>query len=349
MDRNKLRPQRIIYFDHLRIFATFAVMAMHVIAQKWSDADIATTQWQTMTVYEGFVRWPVPIFIMLSGALFLGADHSIRKLFSKYILRILTAFGFWSAVYACWGLSTGEYTLRTAFANFLYGHYHMWYLYFICGIYVIVPFLRKIVESEKLTRYFLIMSLIFGSILPRMADGAALLSEFWGEVASTLLSKVKIYFLMGHLFYFVLGHYLHKTEISSRWRKGIYLGGAVGLLCTIVPTFGLTYWKGVPVNLFFNEASVHISLVSTAVFVFAKYHLTQEKFPVLLRRLSKYSFGAFLVHALVIELLDQWTGIHALTFHPVLAVPAVTVTVAAVSFAVSALLHKIPVLRKYIV
>lgn len=349
MEQSKLQSGRVVYFDYLRVAATVAVMVMHAMSDRWYSADISSSSWMTMTFYECLVRWPVAIFIMLSGALFLRADHSIRTLYTKYILRILTAFAFWSALYAAKGFVTGGTDLTGAFVEFLYGHYHMWFLYFICGMYVIVPFLRKIVESERLTRYLLVMSLIFGSIIPRIADLAALVSPFWGEVAATLLSKIKIYFLMGHLFYFVLGYYVYKTDISPKWRRRIYLGGVVGLVCTVVPTFALSWWKGTAVQLFLNEASVHVALIALAIFVFAKYHLTQEKFPSLLRKLSKYSFGAFLVHALVIEALARFFDLDVMTFHPVAAVPVVSVLVAVISFGISALIHKIPVLNKYIV
>lgn len=34
------QPQRIAYFDVLRILATFAVVVLHLSAQHWADTDV---------------------------------------------------------------------------------------------------------------------------------------------------------------------------------------------------------------------------------------------------------------------------------------------------------------------
>ena len=34
------QPQRIAYFDVLRILATFAVIVLHLSAQHWADTDV---------------------------------------------------------------------------------------------------------------------------------------------------------------------------------------------------------------------------------------------------------------------------------------------------------------------
>ncbi len=55
--------------------------------------------------------------------------------------------------------------------SFINGHYHMWFLFMIVGLYLIVPFLlRPIVRDEKLLRYFLLLTLIFTFLLPQIAS-----------------------------------------------------------------------------------------------------------------------------------------------------------------------------------
>ena len=63
--------ERIIYFDYLRVLATMAVIFLHVAAQNWYNTDINTLNWHVFNIYDSIVRWGVPIFIMISGALFL--------------------------------------------------------------------------------------------------------------------------------------------------------------------------------------------------------------------------------------------------------------------------------------
>ena len=77
-------------------------MMHHVAAYSFKEVDVNTFEWNAINVYSGLARFAVPIFVMISGALFLDPkkDIPIRKIYSKYILRIVIAFVFWSVVYA---------------------------------------------------------------------------------------------------------------------------------------------------------------------------------------------------------------------------------------------------------
>ena len=63
---------RILYFDFLRIFATLAVMVLHVAAQNWYGTSVPSFEWQTFNFFHSVTRFGVPIFVMISGALFLN-------------------------------------------------------------------------------------------------------------------------------------------------------------------------------------------------------------------------------------------------------------------------------------
>ena len=82
------------------------------------------------------------------------------------------------------------------------------------------------------------------------------------------------------------------------------------------------------------------------VFVFLKYRdFSNEKFNQIIKKLSEYSFGACLVHVFVLDRI----GITTLTFNPVISIVIMTVEVFVISFLLSGILHKIPVVKKYIV
>lgn len=67
MDKQK----RTIYFDYLRVMATLAVIMLHMSAQNWYVSDVNGYNWQVFNLYDSIVRWGVPVFVMISGALFL--------------------------------------------------------------------------------------------------------------------------------------------------------------------------------------------------------------------------------------------------------------------------------------
>lgn len=93
--------KRIVYADLLRIFATFAVIVLHVSASKWSDTPVKDFNWQIYNLYDSLVRWAVPIFVMLSGMFFLNPEKfiSTSNIIKKYIFRILLAIIVWGLFY----------------------------------------------------------------------------------------------------------------------------------------------------------------------------------------------------------------------------------------------------------
>ena len=76
-------PRRVIYFDFLRVLATFAVIVLHLSAQHWADTDVFSNAWLAFNLYGGIVRWSVPIFVMISGALFLWREVSISAILKR--------------------------------------------------------------------------------------------------------------------------------------------------------------------------------------------------------------------------------------------------------------------------
>ena len=340
---------RKYYFDSLRVTAIFAVMILHIAADNWLEASVSSFEWQVFNFYDSLVRFGVPVFVMISGALFLNPEKTIpvKKLYTKYIFRIAVVFVFWSFIYAARGyIKTGDMTKATD--NFLKGHYHMWFLYMIIGLYMIVPFVRQIAESKALTKYFLVLALIFASILPECANIISVFSAKWADLLRNILyCELYVYFAAGYTGYFLLGYVLYRTDISPKLEKIIYLAGIIGTVMTILMSSYVSLLKNEPIAFFYNELSVNVLLESAAVFVFFKQHYNHENKIVL--KLSQYSFGAYLVHALILALMREYTGLHTLTFSPVISVPMIAVIVFIISFIISAILNHISVLKKYIV
>lgn len=80
------QPQRIAYFDVLRILATFAVIVLHLSAQHWADTDVHTRAWQAFNLYDSAVRWAVPVFVMISGSL----SSPARRVFCTFSKRMFS-------------------------------------------------------------------------------------------------------------------------------------------------------------------------------------------------------------------------------------------------------------------
>ena len=343
---------RVIYFDVLRITAIFFVVAVHLSAQHWSDVDVSSRAWFAFNLYCTAGKWSVPVFVMISGALFLGRDLDVRSILKKYLLRIAIAFAFWSAAYALFVRALYGITWDEVLFRFFTGHYHMWFLFMIAGLYLLVPLLRPIVQNEKLLRYFLLLAFIFTFLLPQAAFFCSFALPQVSEVIRTVAMYSYCFFPLGFTVYFIGGYYLSRRDLSRREETVLYCVGTAALLFSIAAPVVLSRAQGAPSDAFYNYNSLNVLLTSVPIFVFARQHLNFPKLGEqalgVLGRLSKYSFGVYLVHPMVIELLGRF-GIDTFSCNAFFSVPLLAVIVFASSMALSALLHQIPVVKKYFV
>lgn len=346
------RTDRAVYFDFLRIVAAFAVMTLHVSAVFWREIDVRSFAWKTLNFYDSIVRWGVPVFTMISGALFLRGSRSMGDIYKKNILRIVIAFVFWSLIYAAEAFAEGV-DLKGAILEFIIGRYHLWFLFMIVGLYMIVPFLRAIVKNESLTKYFLVLAGIFTFALPQGISILSVISEEHAGFLQSVIDQVFLHLVLGYSAYFILGDVLHRLSVSGRMAKGIYILGACGFFATILGSDAVSNYAGAANDVFLSNFTINVLCEAVCVFVLCKNLFSRirisEKAKRWIYRLSKYSFGAYLVHVLVIDALDRLFGLNALTFHPVAAVPVISIIVFCASFLISAALNHIPVLNRYIV
>lgn len=87
-------------FDFLKVVSSFAVIMLHISASNWYATEVKSFEWLVMDFYNSMTRWAVPVFTMISGALFLKNNRNIEMIYRKHIARILKAFVFWSLLYS---------------------------------------------------------------------------------------------------------------------------------------------------------------------------------------------------------------------------------------------------------
>ena len=71
-----------LYIDVLRIVACFSVIMLHTSAQAWYSLPVESGGFQIANSYDALFRFGVPVFVMISGALFLAPERKVemRKL-----------------------------------------------------------------------------------------------------------------------------------------------------------------------------------------------------------------------------------------------------------------------------
>ena len=346
--------QRVLYFDLLRIAAAFFVVVLHTAASQFGSVAYGSMEWDIFNLYDGMVRWTVPMFVMLSGALFLAKPIPTEKLWGKYILRIVIAFAVWSVLYVfeyrwCNG---AQYPLVGAdlLKHLLRGHYHLWYLIMLVGLYAMVPLLEPIVRSPHLTRYFLLLTFALSILLPTVT---AAMEYIYPDVYAAMVEIKPLFGLsFGYLFYFVLGHWLSEKRLAL-WRVPVYALGVVGFCATVWLSRYLTARMGHNDFTFYGYTTLNVMLETVAVFclfrdLFGGLQVsgTVEK---LIGTASKCSFGVYLLHPFVLDLLDKNFLLNPLSFNTWKAMPVVAVVTFIVSYCMSYILNKLPMIRKYLV
>lgn len=350
MENRQNSTDRTVYFDYLRVFATFAVMILHISAQNWYVTDVNSFEWQVFNLFDSIVRWSVPVFVMISGSLFLGREIPLRKIYSKYILRMAISFLVWSVIYAFF--TEGDIVNKLSAA--VQGKYHMWFVLMIIGIYMCIPLIKSIAETDEKIKYYLLLAFVFAFVVPEVTT---LINDFGnelimkgGEVINVEVDRMRMHIVLGYASYFVLGYYINKTDWSKRQRTIIYVLGILGFTFTVVMDLIVALKTQSGCQNYYGNFTVNVLFEAIAVFTWFKYKkYKQYRLNSFIQKLSKYSFGAYLVHALVIEQLNIRFGLNTLSFNAAFAVICIGVLVLTISFVISGILNRIPVVKKYMV
>ena len=343
---------RIVYLDILRIIAILGVMMIHISGHHWSRVDIYSHSWSVFNFFDGISRWAVPVFVMISGSLFLSRHHSVRQIWTRNIPRLVTAFLFWSALYAAVGYDSDRGP-KGFVLDLITGHYHMWFIYMIAGLYMVVPFLEKIAADRTLTSYFLLLGFIFTFIIPSVIQLISVFAPGPAGHLNTVINQLGLTLAAGYSVYFVLGYRLSRIRVSSGFLTLTAVAGIIGFIATIYLTYWISHRSGEASELFFGYLNLNVALESIFIFTAVKAVFTRltlsERTKHVIGLLSNDCFGAFLVHPLILRILRNSFHLTGLTSNPVISVLLILLITAVVSFAISAILNRIPYLKNHIV
>ena len=345
--------KRLYYLDILRVLATIAVIVIHVSSQKFDSIPVNSNEWKIFNIYDSLVRWCVPIFVMISGALFLQKDTKITKIYQKYILRLVIAFIFWSIIYTLYINYKHPLSLIEFALEIISGHIHMWYIFMICGLYMITPILKKIAESESIIKYYIILSVIFTFTINMIINYIVPITRLSGmKIVAIFINhynNMNLNFLFGYTCYFLLGYYLYKKDISKRKRYIIYLASIICLISTILLSEIYSIKLGSAYTGFYNYLNINTMIESVGIFILVKYLFQNKKQNRFLVYVSKHTFGIYLVHILIINIINDFFYINTLSINPIISIPFITLATIIISLFISIIFGKIPILKKYIV
>lgn len=332
-----------LWADNLRAIATVAVIFLHVSAASvYEYGNISASLWWVGNVYDSSVRFCVPVFLMLTGALLLPKDIELLDFLKKRLIRIIFPLIFWSLIYILFSLSlkfsdggkiTSFETIKYIYVSFRDGSaYHLWYIYMIIGIYLFIPIISKWIRNcnEKEILYFLYIWLC-----------TLFLNQ---PIFSKIKINIDLSYFSGFLGYLILGYYLSlKTFKNQKLIKIItILLIAFGFFLTAIGTYIMSSYKRGLDEVFYGYLTPNVFMVSVGIFIFFKnYTITNAKIARAIGFISKYSYGIYLIHVLILSLL-YLIGIKWDSINPILSIPIITVLCLSSSSIIIFIINKMP-------
>lgn len=316
--------------------ATIAVIVLHVSAPiLYRYGKISDVYWHIGNFYDGMVRFCVPIFFMLSGALLLSKDYKLSFYLKNRFWRIVPALIFWSLIYIFYDyfVEGGESFslinfIKMVLINILYGSkYHLWFVYTLMGLYLFVPILRRWIKnsSDNEILYFLIIW--FATIIYSV------------PYFSIYLPRITLINFSGYIGYLVLGYYLFNLTVIKKYIPIIFIAFGVGV--TIYGTYFLTHRKNEFSDYFYGYLTPNVIVYSIGVFLILKQLVIKnKKIKSLVLFLSNQSFGIYLVHILVLTLLNE-IGLSWKFANPIISIPVTSIICLLISSVAIHLLRKI--------
>lgn len=344
--------EKLYNLSYLRVLGCIAVVLLHISASEtllYKD-KLSTGQMFAATAAYNLMMWAVPCFLMVSGALLLPPDKKIPtdRIFRVYVRRMLLSLIIFSLIFRIFDIiMDGEaFTVKSVLGTGFYEIYtgsgwsHLWYLYLLVGIYLVLPFIRMITAKaeDREIRMLLLVLVCFGSLLP--------ITRIWGAASAFYIPVATIY-----PFYFISGYAIH--------HKKIQIGRAASLLLFATGSIGMAVFSWISVNgvlsstaNLLNYSSVFV--VMQAVGMFSLFDGMRfeggNAVSKLLTDIDAASFGVYLFHMMLVRYVLRYKGVDLFAYGGAgvtIAVYAAFVTgVFAVSYIVIALLKRIPVVKR---
>lgn len=332
--------KRVQYFDYLKLVSCILIVLIHVISEVWYQLPVKSASFIVTTIFDGLFRWTVPIYFMISGAIFLdeNKEMSLKKIYKKNILKMFIIFIIWAIIYGFILLYLyGDFSKNGILNELIFiikghGRFHLWFLLEMIAFYICVPFIRLITkkENKKILIYAITILIIFNSLIPTL---------------NNLFNAGINYSVMftGYLHYFLLGYYINSFNIKHK--KITYI---IGILCALITSIGtllISFKLNNEYDLLYNYSSIFVVFTSIAVFLFMKEKFNKPCSNEFIKQLVGCYFGVYLIHGLVIGFYEKILDIDVVSIN-LGQIFILYIIVLFTSYIVVYLLKKVPIVKK---
>ena len=380
------------WVDWMRTAACLMVMTIHSVEPFYIGGDGALVLTRTdafwCAFFDSFVRMCVPLFVIASSYLQFPVRYPTGEFLRRRAERLLVPFVLWSLVYAL-ALGSPVNNLRDLLLNFNYDAGHLWFVYMLIGLYIIMPLLSPwAVKVGKRELQVYIAIWLFTTLIPFFRDwfsggemtvisgvsGIPMQAQYplWGEASWNAFGM--FYYISGFVGYMLVGLYIRK--FASGWDRTRTLMVAIACCVTgfaitsggfirrvlsssggFFPISG-TETLSVGWETTWNYCSIGVALMAVGwVLVFRNINRTGQFYRKVVLPLSKAGYGMYLCHMLFLaafsSLFRRVLGIGMDGLIGIWTTPVEILLTVMCSFvcvgSFSVLLQRIPVVGKYII
>lgn len=369
-----MNNSRVVFLDWVRVIACFMVMLVHCIEPFYLGGPEGTyiaskTDALWVTLVNSALRSAVPLFVLTSSYLLFPLKTDTTTFFRKRFGRVVVPFVVWSLLYCVipplgsQGIDIAANFKNLAFNFVMTSSGHLWFVYMLLGVYLLMPLLSPWVEkvSRKGERAFLILWAVT-TVLPLLrplAETVTGSANLWGECPWNPYGT--FYYVSGFIGFIVLGHYIRTYAGELSWKKTLayaipfwIIGYAVtaGGFWHFMPTengfpISAPYETAVKMETTWNFCTFGVMMQTLAYFlVLRKIKTSGWVYDHLVLPVSKLSYGMYLMHMFVLVPVFAWVSSWGVATPLVIFVSAaITYVICVVAARILAFLPK----SKYIV
>lgn len=379
-----MNQKREIWIDWLRVTACFLVMLTHATEPFYlgGEGSLILTRSDAVwaAVMDVFSRAAVVLFVIASSYLQFPLHYDTGTFFRKRAVRILIPFLFWTIVYAfLWGEPAENF--KELLWNFNYSAGHLWFVYMLIGVYLVMPLLSPWAEKVSKRELQIYLGIcLFTTLIPLIRvwlGGSAPVIygptgipnpakyPLWGEASWNTYGL--FYYMSGFIGYLLLGLYFRKFVGDMSWKKTLAIAvpvflagfaiGVCGFLDKVAADSGGTFPVEGPVGLaaiwettWLND-SLGVALMAIGwILVLRKASTSGKFFEKAVLPVSKAGYGMYLSHMIVLAPVTGWmretlglgeNGVLGIWTTPVQIVGSAMISYVIVAFA-CVMIQKIP-------
>lgn len=350
---------RVFYYDALRAISIIGIVFCHV-GIFFLSQGVNNPYFPVTAFFDCFREFSIPIFVMLSGALLINRRESLTKFFKKRLSRLLIPFFFWVLIYIAYSVVFIDhgFNLKNA-VDIFFGTSGtlgvlFWFIWMIVICYLGIFAINKIIEyGSKNWQNFdkkFILALIILSVIYIALSEFGLFDPY---------SSKPLYFI-SFMTYIVIGYFIANNDylgdkLSSKVVVVLALIASIALYSYYV--FGFVVPQSLLNNHFAYKSYFNLLILalSVSVFVFFKYlsktkyleAIEQNNLGSALTLISKYSYGIYLCHYVVIFSLKRNFTRFFLDMNFIISIPFMVICSLVISIVILWALDKIPVLNKF--